>query len=276
MRHKAVALSSLGHNQLADLSEPASRFLNATLEHMEDVSISRLWSRGNTLRSLLKAHDTAVGTGDPTNPAILSTSTSELLRDLVETFNVFIVGDPDGLELDQVRLGPQERSDATVTVGLVVSITEAAETVVGLATPAAIDALNEQVKSARTAPAGIDGDQAVSLSIKTSGNFVIELLRNGYAKLLAEPGFASKEVRAGLYRGVGALAALPIISFVASNAETLTAFVVREFHNPTLVQIIQLICKRAASIEAGEFGEILYGGYFKTKAPRRGGGPGWG
>ena len=45
VRHKALMLSELGHNQLAEMSEPVARFLAATPERIEDVSISALVSR---------------------------------------------------------------------------------------------------------------------------------------------------------------------------------------------------------------------------------------
>ena len=246
VRYKALAMSELGHNQLAGMSEPVSRFLAAVPERIEDVSITRLWSRGNTLRRRLKAHDTAAISADPSDPAILSTSVAEALRDLVDTYNVFIVGDPTGRELDQVRLGPQERNDANATLNLALTITEAVHVSVGLATADAVEALVEQVEAARTATPGIDGDQAVELSRKTASNFVIELLRSAYARVRKEPGFAWKEYRAGVYRGLGAvtvagLAGWPVISFIANNAQALKMFAEQIFHNPTLVKIIDII-----------------------------------
>jgi hypothetical protein len=248
VRYKAVALQGLGHNQLAEMSEPVSRFLLATPVRIEDVSITRLWSRGNSLRRRIKAHDTAVTSADPTDPAILSTSVAELLRDLVETYNVFIIGDPHGRELDQIRLGPRERSEATATVDLAATITEAVQVSEGVATAAAVDALVEQVEAARAAPAGTDGDQAIDLSRKTSSNFVIELLRSAYALLLAEPGFAWKEIRSGTYRyAVPGLIAggyvPPVITFVVQEALNLKLFVEQAFHNPTLIQIIDVISR---------------------------------
>ena len=205
----------------------------------------RLWSRGNTLRRRLKANDAAAGSADPTDPAVLSNSVAEMLRDLVESYNVFVVGDPVGRELDQVRLGPQERDDAKAVVNLAVSITEAVQTSKGLATAAAIEALSEQLAAARNAPANVDGDQAIDLSRKTTGNFVVELLRSAYARVLAEPGFAWKEYRAGIYRalGVATVATVPAVSFIANNAQALKMFVEQTFHNPTLVQIIDVISK---------------------------------
>ena len=77
---------------------------------------------------------------------------------------------------------------------------------------------------------------------------VIELLRSAYARVLAEPGFAWKEYRAGVYRGLGGatvagVASWQAISFVANNAQALKIFAEQAFHNPTLVQIIDAISK---------------------------------
>jgi hypothetical protein len=248
VRYKALALSGLGHNQLAGMSEPVARFLMAAPELIEDVSITRLWSRGNTLRRRLRAHDTAAASAEPTDPAILSTSVAEMLRDLVESYNVFIVGDPAGRELDQIRLGPQERDVAKVIVDLAVPLTEAVQVSEGLATAAAIEALVEQVEAARNTPPGVDGDQAIDLSRKTAGNFVAELLRGAYARIRAEPGFAWKEIRSGTYRyAVPGLIAggyvPPIITFVVEQASNLKLFVEQAFHNPTLVKIIDVISR---------------------------------
>jgi hypothetical protein len=199
------------------------------------------------MRRRLKAHDTAAASAaDPTDPAILSRSVAELLRDLVDTYNVFIVGDLNGRELDQVRLGPRERSEANEIVKLAATITEAVLVSEGLATAVAVEALAEQVDAARTAPSGIDGDQAVDLSRKTASNFVVELLRSAYARARAEPGFAWNEYRAGVYRGLGTvtaagLASWSVISFVSNNAQALKTFVELTFHNPTLLKIIDVV-----------------------------------
>ena len=81
----------------------------------------------------------------------------------------------------------------------------------------------------KTAPAGIDGDQAIYLSRKTTGNFVSELLRS---VIRGEPAFAWNEYRAGIYRAGGTASAgaigyavynnwPAIVSFVARNADAL-------------------------------------------------------
>jgi hypothetical protein len=63
--------------------------------------------------------------------------------------------------------------------------------------------VESELEVGRSAPAGIDGDQAVDLSRKTASNFIAEILRVAYGpirKLIAtgnaEAGFAWKEIRA--------------------------------------------------------------------------------
>jgi hypothetical protein len=246
VRYKALALSGLGHNQLAELTEPVSRFLEAAPEHYEDVSITRLWSRGNTLRQHLKAHDATVEATDPTDPAILPKLVAETLRDLVESYNIFIFGDPTGRELDQIRLGPQERELAEVIVGLATPIAVAVQVSIGVATSSTKETLGQQLDTARVAPSGLDGDQAIELARRTLGNFIAELLRSAYARVRGESGFAWKEFRAGTYRYAGpAMIAggyvTPIIDFVASQAGNLRSFVEQVFQNPLLSQIIEAI-----------------------------------
>jgi hypothetical protein len=77
------------------------------------------------------------------------------------------------------------------------------------------------------------------------------ILRSACARVRAEPRFAWKEYRAGVYRGLGAVTAAgvagwPIISFVANNAQALKSFVEETLHNSTLIKIIEVISKVGA------------------------------
>ena len=96
VRHKAAILAGLGHNQLADLSAPIDRFREALPVDITLISINRVWSRGNTLRRHLAAHELVVRSAEPVDPSRLTPVVGQMLRDLVDTFNVFIVGDPKG------------------------------------------------------------------------------------------------------------------------------------------------------------------------------------
>jgi hypothetical protein len=250
-RLKAQSLLAVGPNQLGDLSGPANPFCGGLKDRIEDISITTLWSRGNALRSRLKAHDLSISSGEP-DPARLPPLVAETLRDLVHTWNIFIVVDPKGRELDEIRLGPQDVDAAKQAVAAAAPIVKALQHSENVATPTAIEAVAEQAETAKTAPAGIVGDQAIELSRKTTGNFVAELLRNAYASVRKEAGFAWKESRGGFYRAAGAntlnvvagsVIVAGIISFVVRNADILKAFVTTSWHNPTLVEIIDFIVR---------------------------------
>ena len=177
-----------------------------------------------------------------------------MLRDLVESYNIFIAGDATGRELDQVRLGPEERRTARGVVDAALPLVDAIRALQGVATAAAVEAISEQVEAARDAPTGIDGDQSIDLSRRTVSNFFVEILRVAYAavrKLItagnAEAKFGWKEIRAGGYRALGGaevITGIPaayvyrqeIVTFVVDNAEALKAFVAQAFHNPALVR----------------------------------------
>jgi len=253
IRFKAQALVALGPNQLGDLTGRAIRFREGLKDRIEDVSITSLWSRGNTLRSRLKAHDLSLNNGEP-DPARLPPLVAETLRDLVETWNIFIVGDPKGRELDEIRLGPNDVEAAKQVVAAGGPIVQAIQSSVGVATLEAIESVVEQAETAKTPSAGIDGDQAIDLSRKTTGNLVSEILRRTYSLCRSEAAFAWKEFRAGVYRAPGTAAFVGIagatavewpriVSFVAENAEALKAFVEAAWHNPTLVEIIDEIVR---------------------------------
>ena len=163
LRFKAQALIELGPNQLGDLGGSAERFREALKERIEEISIASLWSRGNTLRSRLRAHDISMSNGEP-DPARLPPLVAEKLRDLVDTWNVFIVGDPKGKELDQFRLGPQELQAAKELISLAAPIIEALRQSNNVATERAKQATSEQAEAAKDALGGIHGDQAINLT----------------------------------------------------------------------------------------------------------------
>ncbi len=234
-RVKAQSLVNLGPNQLGELNDPAKRFRASLKERIEDVSITSMWSRGNTLRSRFKAHDLSMSNAEP-DPARLPPLVAETLRDVVHTWNIFIVGDPKGRELDEIRLGPQEVEGAKQVIAAAAPAVEALQHSENVATPTAIAAVAEQAETAKTAPAGVDGDQAIALSRKTTGNFVVETLRNAYSWCRDESTFAWKEIRAGIYRapgtvvftsvvGAAAVEWPKVVSFVTENADALKAYV---------------------------------------------------
>ena len=252
-RLKAEALVALGSNQLGELSGPANRFREGLKDRIEDISITSLWSRGNTLRIRLKAHDLSMNSVEP-DAARLPPLVAETLRDLVHTWNIFIGGDAKGRELDEIRLGPQDVEAAKQVNAAARPVIVALQQSESVVTPEAIETIAEQAETAKNAPAGIDGEQAADLSRKTTGNFVSELLRRAYSLCLGEGRVAWKESRAGFYQAAGAATFTvtgpvgyavynnwpAIVSFVARNAEALKDLVIAAWHNPTLVEIVDL------------------------------------
>jgi hypothetical protein len=202
------------------------------------------------LRIRLNAHDLSTSNEEP-DPGHLQPLVAETLRDVVHTWNIFIVGDPKGRDLDERRLGPREVKAAKQVVGAAAPLVKALLDSEIVATPTAIETVTEQAETAKTAPAGIDGDQAIYLSRKTTGNFVSELLRS---VIRGESAFAWKEYRAGIYRAGGTFTAggigyaaynnwPAVVSFVARNADALKEFVIAEWRNPALVEIIDRIAR---------------------------------
>jgi hypothetical protein len=97
-RLKAQALVELGANLLGALNDPANRFRAGLKDRIEDMSITSSWSRGNTLRIRLKAHDLSTGDEEP-DPACLAPLVAEILRDLVQTWNTLLLATREAASL---------------------------------------------------------------------------------------------------------------------------------------------------------------------------------
>ena len=251
---RARELLALGQ-MLGDLSPAVDRLLEALPERMEDASVDKLWSRANTLRRRYDSHVRAIDNELGPNPARLDDRVAADLSDLVDSFNVYVLGDPRALELDSARLGPQNREVVRRLAALAAPIAHAASDPQSPVAPAAQEALVEQTDAAIDAPSGINGDQAAYLASKTTRNFVSELLRRAYEPIsrlgggiAKEAGFAFREYRAGLYRAAATVTFTglslaywsEISAFVAHHADALQLFVEEALQNPKLVEIIDL------------------------------------
>jgi hypothetical protein len=244
MRHKAQALAELGQ-MLGDIAPDINRIREALPEDIKDASVDKLWSRANTLRRRHDAHVRTVDNNLGPDPGRLHSLVAAKLGDFIDSFNVFIIGDPRGLELDRNRLGPQDREAARRVVALAAPIARATGELESPVTPAAQETLAEQVRAAIDAPNDINGDQATELAVKTTRNFVSRLLLFG--------SFAVVTVATGFYHAAGAAAfeglsrayGPEILSFVVRNANALKAFVSEAYQIPKLVEIIDSIVRAA-------------------------------
>jgi hypothetical protein len=267
LRVKARELGSLGTNRLGHLAQGIDRFL-ALSEQMASVRARLFWSRSNTLRIKLAAHDYAFEnrTAEP-DDRLLEPYVAPLLRDLVETINVFVLGDPLLMELDAARPGPQELKAAKEELEAFTPVLTAIVGNPNVATEAASEALQEQAGSVNAAGENLFERQAADFGRRSMRNFAGELLRRAYAPVRAalhlaktEAGFALKGIREGAYRYAGAALAAAGVSdlmgatkiystfvvFVAHHAAALTAYIAKAFQNPTLIEIINWIVRFAA------------------------------
>jgi hypothetical protein len=168
-------------------------------------------------------------------------------RDVVHTWNIFIVGDPKGRELDEMRLGPQDLRAAKELISLAAPIIDALRQSNNVATERAKQSAAEQAEAAKDAPIGINGDQAIDISQKTTRNFVIELVRRAYQRVRTAGGFARKEIVAGALRKFGADfvdgAEPQFVAFLAQISDALKNYVAHAWPDHALNQIVALILR---------------------------------
>jgi tetratricopeptide (TPR) repeat protein len=263
LRTKAGNINSFGTNRLGHLSAPIDRFLILP-EDIQQVRLKLFWSRINTLRVMLDAHEQATSSEvrllEP-DERRLEASVATLLKDFVETINVFVIGDAALMELDAARPGPQDFAVAKEEMTILAPALREAMVDPNVATESAQEALQEQVENLQADAKSLHERQAADFGRRTIRNFVSEILRRAYAPVRAlaksESGFAWRSVRDGAYQaiGAGALAGFVselsgvtsfhqvLIQFVTRHAETLTAYVVKAFQNPALVEIIGWIAR---------------------------------
>ncbi len=266
LRAKAEELRALGVNQLGRLVGPTNRFLSLD-EQIEHVRAKLFWSRMNTLRVVHNDHERALGAedqfGDP-DPRKLDSIAASLLKDLVETANIFVVGDPTLMELDALRPGPQEAEIAREEIAPLVPVIGDLGSEPDVATAEARESIAEQKEGAAISDESLAGRQQAELARRSIRNFVGELLRRAYAPVRAfskaarsETGFAWKEFRSGAYKAAGGALAVgaasellgtthytaAIVRFVAQHAEPLITYVTKAFQNPQLVEIIQWVVR---------------------------------
>ncbi|MEA2841487.1 MAG: hypothetical protein QOF41_2817 [Methylobacteriaceae bacterium] len=264
LRVKAREVSTLGGNRLGRLHGPIDRFLSLS-NHIEEVRAKLFWSRINTLRLVLLSHEQTM---EPRNTEPderrLEPTAASLLKDLVETINVFVLGDSSLMELDANRPGPQETEIAKEETRVIAPVINDLPNSPNVATQNASDILTEQVDSLEATDASLPGRQAAEFGRRSIQNFVGELLRRAYGpvhelsrRLGSETGMAWKALREGAYRAVGAGLITgagtdflgvtdfsgAIIRFVVGHAEALIVYLTKAFQNPALVEIINWIVR---------------------------------
>ena len=151
---KNTELLSLGVNMLGQrLYEKARVFRSRLPEHAAQAVERLVWSSGNTLRSILAAHDLVAADRDP-HPEKLDSGAAERLRDVVGTFNQLAIADPALRLRDANRPGPQEHHRSLDEINIVAGIAIEAAGNRFITTIEAGDELSQQIAGAGEAEAG--------------------------------------------------------------------------------------------------------------------------
>jgi hypothetical protein len=173
-----------------------------------------------------------------------------------------VLGDPDLVELDAKRLGPQEQQTAIVNIKAARPIVETAAIDRRITTEQTGDVLTASLQAASSPIDNINTKQAQDLAEGTSRNLVVQILRRAYlfCQHLVDP--QTDEARAlvleykkGVVKAAGVAtfgAAVATVSygasyaasffeFVAQNAEVLKAYVAIALQNDQLNQVIDVI-----------------------------------
>ncbi|MGA9600875.1 MAG: hypothetical protein WBS22_11610, partial [Methylocystis sp.] len=265
-RRKALDLQALGGNYLSDELRVALEDLFLRFpEKLEEVnSIDGLWHRANRLRKILQAHKAAEerfreavkrgGRQPDPDPATLDTTAAGKLEDFVESYNVFIVGDSKGRELDRKRLGPGERERDEKALAEVAPAIEDLQKEPQVATIAASEELVELTQTAQSAPQGLAGDQDVALARDSIGNAFVALWRKA-RRAWSELDEVSKIALGGLIAGAakheGEKLAVaienfvggPILHYVVRWAEEMKQFAMALYNNPSVQQLLDAIVR---------------------------------
>ncbi len=248
-RRKALHLQSLGGNTLGDLQQPVAQLLEVMPDDMGALSIVKLWHRANTLRKRLVDHELAVERqrpGSEPDPAMLAYAAAGPLRDFVESYNIFIVGDAKGRELDRKSLGPGERERDEAAIAAMESVIAALRSTPDVATEAVSEILQELSNAAKSAPKSLAGDQDVALARDSEGNFLIALICKTYRLIADEVRVAtSKGAREKVYATAittAGVAYLPAAArLIAESFDALKAFASLVYNNPSISQMIDAI-----------------------------------
>jgi hypothetical protein len=138
-----------------------------------------LWLCGNALRNKLAQHDAVKDILDP-HYSTLPAGVAAALRKPVETWNVFVLGDPDLVELDAKRLGPQEQQTAIANIKAARPIVETAAIDREITTEQTGNVLTASLQAASSPVDNINTKQAQDLAEGTSRNLVVQIVRRAY------------------------------------------------------------------------------------------------
>jgi hypothetical protein len=276
IRSKMEDLAALGTNRLGHLAAVLER-LRSLPSAVADTRAQSFWSVANTLRIKLAGHEAAEDRHKASHARpdyekderLLEPLVGDGLKDLVQTINAFVLGDPSLMDRDAARPGPQETQIARREADIIAPVVADVSREPDLATRGASCAVADELVKTATTGSSLAERQGAEAGRRSIRNFVAALLRRAYVPIkkagpgaAAEAAFAWKEMRSGFYKKAGETGILPariglwagaiwltgqwavIAEFVARHAAALSAYAASAFpNNPAVVRIIEAIAK---------------------------------
>jgi len=220
-----------------------------------------LWLCGNALRSAIAKHDAV--SKDEFHYSRLPPAVAESLRRPVQEWNIFVFGDDELRELDDRRIGPQERDAIVANIEAAKPLVELATGDRNITTEQAARIVAAGVESAATDSTDINAKQAQDVVDGTLKNLATQIVRRAHlfcsrlidprtdedkSVLLEYKKGAGKTLGAATVTGaisasvvVGGFAtpyAVSFFEFVAANASMLKEYFVVAFQGDQIGQII--------------------------------------
>jgi hypothetical protein len=236
-----------------------------------------LWLCGNALRNILAQHNAVKDSPEP-HYSKLPPAVAEAMRRPVESWNVFVLGDDDMVDLDAKRLGPQEQLSVASDIKTARPIVEGAAADRNITTEQTARVLDASLHAASTTADNINARQAQQFVAGTFKNFITQLVRRAYLTCLAiaepktdEDQALATEYQKGIARGAGsglgkvavgtavaaAAVALPhavsFFEFVVQHAAAVKEYFAVACHSPQLAQVVETIeyVRLKLSLKAG-------------------------
>jgi hypothetical protein len=187
-------------NELAILKSYSVKLISSMGRTVDEVNILSFWAPMNSLRRQSEADERIRHSAD-TYELPLPETIAGLLLDLVDNLNLFRAYQPKLADLDELAQDVVSRIINEKNLSAAGRVAKGAAIHRMAVTREAANSLQETIVEA----VGSDpsAERAKQFSIRSARNLSLEAIRRVYEALKAEPNFAAKEMRAGVYKQLG-------------------------------------------------------------------------
>lgn len=213
LRRAIADLRALGVNELGARLGLLSAEAEAALpEEIADADPERLWPCCNRLRRVLRKHE-AVASSKDYSPDRLDGGVAEDLGEVVESFNIAVIGQPLLADKDKAARGPRDERDETTALARIAPVILVIGNNNAITTAEASPIIQGAVEDATA-----EGDDVVTRAGREEGKRVSESF---LAKCLSSLRWAAEKAGGGTLEGVGS----KMGEIMVENREIIVGFV---------------------------------------------------